>query len=276
MSAVLANTWNWQPSVLIGSEALLLAYIWVQKFKPNVRWIWFLLGDFLAVFALVSPLDRLGDQYLFTAHMMQHLIMMLIVPPLLLLGLPPKLVRKWLSQYKWLAKIERVLSWPIGAWLFGIGTMWLWHIPFLYEAALNNSAVHAVEHFSFLITSTIFWWPVIGPVPERRMKSILAMPYLFAAGAASSLLGIILTFMAAGVYPTYVNPIDSLNLLPTIRGEWGFDSAMDQQVGGILMWLLGGLVYIGASLGVLARWYSESEQEVQLEIKQQQLAETRN
>ncbi len=258
---VFGSTWNWSPSVLIGCEALLVGYAWLQRFKPNVRWLWFLIGDLLLAFALVSPLDRLGDQYLFSVHMLQHLLLMLLVPPFLLAGLPPQLVRKGLNRWRGAARLERGLSRPLTAWVAGIGTMWLWHIPFLYEAALQNEAVHVVQHLAFLVTSTIFWWPVIGPVRELRIKSLLGIIYLFLAGAASSLLGIILTFMPAGLYPTYLHPIDSLNLLPAIQGEWGISPAVDQQLGGIFMWVFGGLSYVGVSLGVLARWFSENERE---------------
>ena len=258
---IMANTWNWEPSVLIGCEALLVAYVWLQKFKPNIRWLWFLTGDLLLAIALVSPLDRLGDQYLFTAHMLQHLLLVLLVPILLLAGLPPQLLMRGFKRWPILSRIERVLGKPMIAWGLGIGLMCVWHIPALYNAALASQPLHVIQHLSFIVTSVIFWWPIIAPVKERRMRSLLAILYLFLAGVASSLLGIIITFTPANSYPIYVNPVDSLNLLRTIRLNWEWTPELDRQVGGIMMWVLGGLVYTGASLGVLARWYGEAERE---------------
>ena len=258
---IMGSTWNWEPSVLVGCEGLLLAYVWLQRFKPNLRWLWFLIGDLLLLLSLISPMDRLGDQYLFTAHMLQHLLMVLIVPIFLLLGLPPRLLEKGFQRWPWLGRIERILGRPAVAWLIGIGTMTLWHIPALYNAALGSQPIHIAQHLSFIISAVIFWWPILTPLKERRVRSLPGILYLFLAGVSSSLLGVILTFTPASSYPTYVNPLDSLNLLETIRLGWQLDPGLDRQIGGILMWVLGGLVYTGASLGMLARWYAESERE---------------
>ena len=111
----------------------------------------------------------------------------------------------------------------------------------------------------FLVTSTMFWWPVLNPIRERRLSTGLAVLYLFAAAAENSLLGIILTFMPAGFYPTYLHPDDDLGALQLIRDSWGISPALDQRLGGLLMWVPGCSMYFVAILAVLAVWYAEPE-----------------
>jgi putative membrane protein len=224
------------------------------------RALFFIAGVVIMWFALESSLDELGDTYLFSAHMVQHLLLILVVPPLLLMGTPRRLAARILD-WPPADRIEQILSRPLLAWLLGIGTVWVWHIPVLYNATLHNEQIHILEHVDFLVMSTILWWPVLSPVMEKRLSPVRTIAYLFAAAAASSVLGIILTFTPPGLYD-YLHPVDTLGALPLIREKWGLTPAVDQQIGGLLMWVPSGLVYLSGILSALGRWYSAPEEDL--------------
>ena len=256
---VLGAAWDWQPSVLLGCLALFAAYVALAR-PLTARATLFALGDMVVLLALVSPLDTLGDTYLFSAHMLQHLLLILVAPPLLLLGVPPRLFEQLLCWAP-ARRAERLLGHPAVAWVLGMGTLWLWHAPVLYQAALGNEGIHICQHLSFLVTATIFWWPVVAPAPLRRLNSLGAVPYLLASSVTSSVLGVILTFAPPDLYPFYLHPVDTLGILSVLRGQWGLTVRADHQLGGLLMWMLSSPVYLVALAAVLARWYSEPEPE---------------
>lgn len=250
--------WEPRPEVVLGCVLLAGAYLrWMRGTPAQV--MLFLMGAVVLLLALISPLDVLSDYYLFSAHMLQHLLLVLVVPPLLILGLRESWVRA-LYRLPVLRKLESVLGNPLAAWPVGMMMMLGWHVPALYNAALESEPVHALEHLLFLVSATIFWWPVLAPDSTRAPMPLLgAMAYLFTAMAASSLLGIFLTFTPPGLYPRYVNPVDELGLLVTVRG-WGMTPARDQQLAGLLMWIPSGVVYLLAALRALAYWFEESEE----------------
>jgi putative membrane protein len=250
---LLTSTWNWDPSVLVGSAALIGVYLAALGSRLTKRALLFVAGVLAAVFALVSPLDVLGDTYLFSAHMLQHLLLLQVTPPLLLLGLPAWLAKK-ITDWPPAGRIERILGQPWLAWLLGMGTMWTWHLPALYNATLADEGIHIVEHVSFLVTSTIFWWPVLSPVTERRLPPPATLLYLVAAIVAGDMLGSLVTFTAPGVY-NYLHPLDTLGVLPLLRTGWGLSPVVDQQLGGLAMSILGDLVYLCGILNGIARWH---------------------
>lgn len=267
---LLSTTWVLDPTVLAGCVALLAGY-WAAlrgvSGTPHLAgraWL-FALGVAVLAFALVSPLDTLGDRYLFSAHMLQHLLLILVVPPLLLTGIPPALIEQALRQ-PLLARTERVLGQPLLAWLIGMATLWIWHLPTFYDAVLVSEPLHIMQHLSFLVTSTIFWWPVVAPTERQRMPLLASLAYLFAASLANSLLGILISFAPAGLYAPYVHPVDTLGILPLLRQGWEISPATDQQIGGLLMWIPGGMAYLFGIFGVLARWYSEEPAEGSFQI----------
>jgi putative membrane protein len=257
---VLRLTWRWEPSVALGCAALGAGYLVATRMRPGRAGAWFLFGVLVLWLALDSPLDTLGDTYLFSAHMAQHLLLLLVVPPLLLLGIPPSPARAAWEARPLVRGAVRTAGHPLAAWGLGVGTMWLWHAPALYNAALADGRVHVVEHLAFLATSVVFWWPVLGQPAQARMSAPPALLYLLAAALATTGLGVLLTFTPPGLYPAYLLPADRLGLLPLLRRSWGMTPDVDQQVGGLLMWIPGGLVYLSAIVGVLLRWYGEPEQ----------------
>ena len=255
---LLLSAWDWQPSVVAGCLALVFGYLILSKREPALRKVWFLTGAGLLFLVLNSPLDTLADGYLFSAHVLQHFLLALVIPPLFLLGLPRRLVESAL-RHAAVARLERLLSLPALAWSLGIGTMLVWHLPALFNAALASERLHIFQHLTFLVTGTIFWWPVVGPLEERRLQALGAIAYLFTACAGCSLLGAALTFAPAGIYPAYLHPEDRYGLLPLIRTGWGLDLKSDQQLGGLLMWVPGCFIYLTAILANFARWYNKPE-----------------
>jgi putative membrane protein len=263
---LLTSTWSWDPSVVLGCAALIGIYLAVVRSRITPRAFFFVAGVLVLLFALVSPLDTLGDTYLFSAHMVQHLLLLLIVPPLLLLGIPPWLADEVLKRPR-INRAERILGKPLVAWFLGMGTIWLWHVPALYNATLTDEGIHPLihifEHLCFLVTATIFWWPVLAPEVERRLAPLATIPYLFGAAAANSVLGIILAYAPPGLYPAYLHPEETLAILPLLRDGWGLTPAVDQQLGGLVMWVPGSLVYLSGIIGALGRWYSTPEEDIQ-------------
>ena len=253
----LLTAWDFEWSINLGSIAAVALYFW--KVRAGLRHrAFFLSGILVLILSLESPLDALGDDYLFSAHMAQHLLLIVIVPPLLLLGIPERPARAWL-RVPLIARAEHLLGRPVVAWFSAILVMTLWHIPVLYNFALAHEAVHIFQHISFLITATMFWWPVIHPLPERRLAAGIAILYLFLAAAENSVLGIILTFIKTGHYPAYLHPEDEYGALHLIRDVWGVSPAYDQRLGGLLMWIPGCSVYFISILTILASWYAEPD-----------------
>lgn len=261
MSHFWLTAWDLEPSVVAGCIGLLAAYAAAARFKFSKRALLFLTGVLILFLALVSPLDTLSDIYLFSAHMLQHMLLILVVPPLLLLGIPREMAQKAM-RYPWVRRAEAILNKPIFAWSVGVGIMWFWHFPPLYNAALANEHIHVIEHLSFLVCASIFWWPVISPIEELRMEPLTAVVYTFGACFAHTILGIVLTFAPVGHYTAYINPPDPYGILPIIRNQWGMTPLVDQEWGGLLMWVPSCLVYLTIILATLARWYRQPERDV--------------
>lgn len=259
---LLAIAWSPEPSVIGGIAALVVAYVaWLRNVvRFRLRLLSFLLGAGLLVVTLVSPIDRLGELYLFSVHMVQHMLLILVVPPLLLWGLPVDATRR-LLRVPALDRLERVLGRPKVTLPVKILALYVWHIPAFYDLALRSEGVHALEHLVFVVTATMFWWPVLSPVRERRIAPQAAMLYLFGAMAGITLLGMALTLAPGVLYPFYLHPADPYGALPLIRDGWGVSAMADQQLGGLLMWIAGGLFYIVTILTEFGLWFREPDED---------------
>lgn len=256
---LLLATWSFDPSVCLGCVILIAGYLWRVRCFSRWQCSSWILGVLTMFVALESVLDPLSDNYLFSAHMAQHLLLILIVPPLLLWGIPEEEARNWM-RHAWVRRAENVLGRPLLAWTIGMGVMTIWHIPWLYDFALAHETVHIGEHLSFLVTATIFWWPIMSPLPGRRLSPVTAIFYLFAAVAENSALGIIITFMPIGYYKAYLHPADPLGILPLIRNQWELSTAADQRLGGLLMWIPGCSVYFIGILLIFIAWSDASDE----------------
>jgi len=214
------------------------------------RQIAFYSGITLALLALASPLDTLGDKYLFTAHMLQHLLLILGVAPLLLLGTPGWLLHELLGAVR-LTGLVRWAHHPLVAF-FGFNVIFaLAHIPFLYELTLASEPLHAAEHLVFIATAMLMWMPVLSPVPEisAPYPALGQVLYLFLQTVPASLVGGLLALAGTASYATYeVAPrITALNPLE------------DQQLGGLVMWVGGGLYFLIATGVVFFAWAAREE-----------------
>jgi putative membrane protein len=212
----------------------------------------FLSGVLIMFLALVSPLDELGDSYLFSAHMVQHLCLTILGPPLLLLGTPEWMVKPVL-QNKVIFKVAKVLTYPVVAFVLYNADFWLWHAPPLYNATLENQTIHILEHLTFIVFGLLYWWPIFSPSKDLpRLTFGGQIFYLFVSGMPSVLLGAGLTF-SPPLYAPYI-------AAPRI---WGISAATDQQLGGLIMWVPVSIFYIVIMSVLFIRWMLQQEAEQQ-------------
>jgi putative membrane protein len=208
-------------------------------------------GIFAMFVALISPLDSLGGA-LFSAHMVQHVVLMMVAAPLLALGHPlvafawalPKSWLPWIAAWQRMPGIQA--TWqttvnPIVAWLVHAAAIWVWHIPLLYEATLRSELVHLAQHASFFGTAMLFWWAAFEFGKRQRLRYGLGAVYVFTTAMHSSILSALLTFSLVIWYPIYADR----------TAAWGLTPLEDQQLGGLLMWIPAGIIYLVAAVALL-------------------------
>jgi putative membrane protein len=240
------SAWAWNVPGLLLSGIALVAYLW--RFGMNPRILYLLGGIGVSLFTLSSPLNALAAGYLFSAHMLQHILLLLIVPALLLMSLPQCIS---LGSRSWL------ISNPLAGWISGVGAMWLWHARPLCNAAVSSQLVSAVQISSLVLLGVIFWRQILAPREDERLSPPAAVVYLFSACVACSVLGILITFSPVSVCPIYAqHAADRAGVLSLIQSNWGITPDKDQQIGGLLMWVPMCLVYLAAIIAQLARWFT--------------------
>ncbi|HNP85617.1 MAG TPA: cytochrome c oxidase assembly protein [Kouleothrix sp.] len=251
--------WNWDISVLLGLAVQVGAYLLcigpLRSRFPGSEPVspaqvqTFLLGSLVLFIALCSPIETLGDGYLLSAHMIQHLLITLIAPPLLLLGTPRWLFRP-LLRLPFALPIGRFITNPIFAFLSFNLVFAIWHTPAYYEATLRSLPIHILEHVLFFTTATLTWWPVFSPMDELpRLPDPAQCLYLFLESLPPTILGALITFAGWILYPTYARA-------PRV---WGLSAALDQQIAGLTMWIPGALVFLSVLTVVFFRWFNADE-----------------
>jgi cytochrome c oxidase assembly factor CtaG len=252
------TAWNWEPSIIIGTVLIVGLYLYGigplrRKYQlatevKRGQVVAFLLGVFIMFLALVSPLDELGDSYLFSAHMVQHLFITLVGPPLLLIGTPAWLLQPLLRK-RAVFLIARVLTFPALAFLLYNADFWLWHAPPLYNATLENQGIHILEHVTFIVFGILNWWPIFSPSEELPRLSLGGqILYIFLTGMPTVALGAGLTFFPP-LYAPYL-------AAPRI---WGLSAAVDQQLGGLIMWIPGNIFYIVIVSILFIQWMQKQD-----------------
>jgi putative membrane protein len=205
------------------------------------------------VVALVSPLDPLGGR-LFSAHMVQHELLMVVAAPLLVLGRP---LAVWIWAFEgsarqrigrafqagWLQSCWGVLSDPVVAWGLHAIVLWIWHVPSWFTAALQDEGIHILQHTSFLASALLFWWAVLGHDIRSARSTGPAVASLFTTMLHTAALGALLSLAPTPWYPPYIETANAL----------GIDPVDDQQLGGLVMWVPAGLAYVIAALALLGR-----------------------
>jgi cytochrome c oxidase assembly factor CtaG len=260
--------WFADPAVL--APILLMVGIYVRLFREARRetggrgaeaWraIAFA-GAVLALLgALVTPVEGLGEDYLFSAHMLQHVLLGDIAPLLLLLSLSRVILRPVTRR---LMRVERALgplASPPVAIVVWLGTMYLWHVPALYDAAAEHAALHALEHLSFFAAGIALWWPLVQPVPMRRgLTGLQPLGYIAAAKGGLAALGLVLAWSSTAHYPWYEDA-------PRI---WGLSAVEDQNVAGVIMMVEQSMTLVLVMVWVFVRMLSRSEQE---EVRRERL-----
>jgi cytochrome c oxidase assembly factor CtaG len=260
----LFQLWEFEPSVVIGCVLLLAVYFWAIRFKLNGKALVFTLAVVILFLALSSPIDVLGDDYLFSAHMLQHMMLGTIAPPLLIAGLPTSMVQS-LLRFPLVARIERILGYAPLALVVGTATFWIWHLPYLYNLALENETIHVIEHLLFIATGLMLWWPVLKPIPEGRLSPLAAIIYMGIAASVGTLLGIIFTVSDTPFYSFYDNPKDETGALHLIRDQWGLSQLDDQKLGGAIMWEPMGFIFLWVMMAAMKDWFKQAKDEAMLE-----------
>lgn len=244
--------WDVHPSVVIGLVLLGGLYVYLGGLAAPRRRVASFAAALVALgLTLNGPLHNLSDGYLFSAHMLQHLALTLVFPPLLLYGTPAWVVRP-LVRPVWVRRLARAVTRPLAAGTIFSIPITLWHFPQFYEAALEHHALHIVQHLVFLATAVIMWWPVLSPVSElQRAAYPTQLLYLFVLGLPMSLAGALITLADGVLYPFY-----AAAPLPRV---FGLTPLADQQLGGLLMWVVGTIYLWVAASVVWFRWSAREE-----------------
>jgi putative membrane protein len=202
-------------------------------------------GGILLMFAsLNGPLHDLSDYYLFSAHMVQHLILTLFVAPLFVLGTPGWMLRPAL-RVKWVDAMARAVTGPRVAFMIFNVVVAAWHLPPLYNTAMAYHNVHIFQHLMFLVAAVVMWWPITSPLPELpRLSYPGQMLYLFLMSIPMSIIAIYVAMADRVLYPAY-------SAAPRL---WGITPLADQQIGGLIMWVRGGLYFFLVMSIVFFRW----------------------
>jgi cytochrome c oxidase assembly factor CtaG len=244
--------WAWEPSILLGILALVGLYViairrnliradddttpWFKRaaWRP---WL-FGLGILSGFLALQSPIDIGGDRYLLSLHMIQHLLLMMVAPPLVLLGvagmrpLPARIAPRWRSVWTFITR-------PWQATLIFNAVLLIWHIPTWYDATLTVEWIHILEHLTFIAVGVIFWWPIVDPLRGEHTRTVSPfskMGMLGLAGVPPTVLGFLFCLISTPAYEFYARA-------PRL---WGLSAVQDQQIAGVIMFGLGNIIYFVA------------------------------
>jgi len=261
------TTWSFEPTVILplAIAGILFALgTWRRRGRPG--WsraqVGFFAAGWLTLFiALVSPVHALGLE-LFSVHMAQHELLMVVAAPLLVLSLPMTwfvwaLPRDWREQvgrsahHPAVAGVWSVMTLPLFVWLLHGATLWSWHVPFLYDASVQYEWVHAVQHTMFLGSALLFWWTLIHG-RHGRLSSGVGIIFCFTTAVHTSVLGALMTFTQRSWYWIYEG-----RTLP-----FHLTTLQDQQIGGLIMWVPAGVIFTALGVWLTAVWIQQSERRV--------------
>ena len=252
--------WRADPFAIAALLLAAVAYLWaVQRVnaehpgnrQPAYRSWLFCAGLGAIAVALLSPIEAYEGS-LFSVHMVQHMLLELVAAPLLLAGAPitlalrvsgPPVRRRLLSILQ--SRLMHAVSFPVVAWVLFAAVNWGWHFSVLYDQALENQALHYFQHATFLGAALLFWWPVVGADPSPwRLPHPVRILYLFLAMPQNSFLGVALMSASTVLYPHYA----------TNARSWGLPPLDDQALGGVIMWVVGDVVFLAGMMLVVVLW----------------------
>lgn len=253
--------WTTYPSFMVGWLLLIAVYFAIigplrgrfpgSRPVPFRQVAAFVTAMALTFLALQGPLHELSDFFLFSMHMVQHLLVILLVPPFLLAAIPDWMLRPLLRP-KPIAVVARLLTLPLVAFLLNNLIFSAWHFPGPYDLMMRNHDVHVVMHLMIMATGVIMWWPIGSPLPELpRIAPPLQMIYLFLVGIPMMVVAALITLSGKPLYEWYVDA-------PRI---WGLTALDDQRLGGVIMWVPGGMVLWLSITWVYFRWTNREVRE---------------
>ena len=254
--------WHGHPDAVIGLIILQSVYLFaigpVRKkygLSPNLspkQPLLFTTGVLVIFLSLLSPLHIMSDDYLFSAHMVQHVLLTLVSPPLLILGTPEWLISPVVRKSVVLLSISKVIIHPVSAVVIFNLVFSVWHLPVLYGLSVSYHSVHVGEHLLFMVVAFVMWWPICSKVPELpRLSYPLQLIYLFVMSLAQIIVFGIITFAPEPIYDHYVNAPRLWNITPLV----------DQQIGGIIMKVGSGFLFLTLIIIVFFKWFEEGSRE---------------
>ncbi len=270
------SAWELDPGIVIPLFVSAMLYAFGSRRHGGLagfQKLCFWLGWTSLVLALISPLHPLGE-VLFSAHMVQHEILMLISAPLLVLS-RPLATFLWALPIEWRRALGRwskssyvratwmFLTGALTAWWIHAAAIWLWHAPYLFDLTVKSDLVHAAQHLSFLLSALLFWWALF--YAHGRKAYGAAVLYVFTTAVHTGILGALLTFAPHVWYSPYL----------TTTQAWGLTALQDQQLGGLIMWVPASLVYLAAGLILFGAWMKESDADHAAEIVQCEIVSAR-
>jgi putative membrane protein len=260
------TSWHADPSIVVGLVALGGAYLaatfWRRRMEAAARLEPAKITSFMAALlvlfgALTGPIHDLSDHYLFSAHMIQHMLLVFAMPPLLLYGTPGWMLAPLFGNVHVL-NLARRLTRPAGTFALFNVVLVAWHLPPLYNLAMERHPIHIVEHLMIMAASVLLWWPVLSPLSELpRAAYPVQLLYLFVAGLPMVMVAIFITMAQDLLYPFYA-------AAPRIWEP--LTPHADQHLGGLIMWIPGGLVFLIAISVVFFRWQAAGADDVALPV----------
>ena len=260
-AASLLLGWTWEPVPTLAIVVTVAWWLWAVRRVdavhprnpvPRRRTVAFLAGMLAIAFGLISGIERY-DTTLFSVHMVQHVLLMLVAAPLLALAAPVTLVLRLASaetRRRWLlpilhSRVVRFLAHPIVAWLMFAALMWTTHFSPLFNASLEDPLIHDLEHMLFLSGALLFWWPAVALDPAPwRMSHPARIGYLFTQMTQNTFLAVVILNATTVLYPHYA----------TLVRPWGMTALEDQRLAAGIMWIVGDAIFLTAILAVVAGW----------------------
>ncbi|MDQ6771462.1 MAG: cytochrome c oxidase assembly protein [Candidatus Dormibacteraeota bacterium] len=242
-------TWPIDPTVYIGLAGLFFGYALISRGRLDnaVRPLWFLAGLCTLWLALETPIDPIGDRSLQSMHMFQHVLLGFVAPPLLVLGLSPDVARLLVGRVPGL----RAICGPAPALAVATIVMIFWHLPGPYNLTTANEGVHVVEHLTFIAAGVILWWPVLeatGATLRHPLNDGLKLVYLLLATVPQDAVALVLQFSREIFYSAYAHS-------PQILSGW--TPAVDQNMAGVVLQLLGKVAFLAAGVVLVQRWLKD-------------------
>ena len=254
---LISHYWHFNVWIVLTALLLLFFHLFGNRFKLNKQSFLFISGLLLFLLMTLSPIDFLAESYLFSAHMIKHITILLIIPAMLLVGMNAEFLERIIGMTA-LRSVTRILFHPVIAWICGVGAMWVWHIPALLGVVRTSAFLQVVHLISLLVLGFIFNWPVFSPVKWRRLSYLQSVLYLFSACVGCTVLGIFIAFAPVNLYSRFYTGSNTA-ILELIRQNWEITAETDQQAGGLIMWVPACFIYLTDIMISLAQWYRTAE-----------------